>query len=82
MQPIWNSIINFDPQVFIWLGDNIYGDIRRPFKLLGRERTAGPWKNVPRFAPSSEQEMVLKYKKGKTIPGYTRLRQRTKVPDP
>ncbi|KAG6591176.1 hypothetical protein SDJN03_13522, partial [Cucurbita argyrosperma subsp. sororia] len=78
-QPIWNSIVNFDPQVFIWLGDNIYGDIRRPFKLLGRERTVGPWKNVPRFVPSSKQEMMLKYKRGKTIPGYSRLRQRTKV---
>ncbi|CAK9325072.1 unnamed protein product [Citrullus colocynthis] len=78
-QPIWNSIINFDPHVFIWLGDNIYGDIRRPFKLLGRERTVGPWKNVPRFVPSSKQEMMLKYNKGKTIPGYSRLRQRTKV---
>lgn len=82
LQPIWNSIINFDPHVFIWLGDNIYGDIRRPFKLFGRERTVGPWKNVPRFIPSSKQEMMLKYNKGKTIPGYSRLRQRTKVPDP
>ncbi|KAL0545301.1 hypothetical protein IC582_015179 [Cucumis melo] len=78
-QPIWNSIINFDPHVFIWLGDNIYGDIRRPFKLFGRERTVGPWKNVPRFIPSSKQEMMLKYNKGKTIPGYSWLRQRTKV---
>ncbi|GMQ07434.1 hypothetical protein CsSME_00051619 [Camellia sinensis var. sinensis] len=27
IQPIWNAIIDFDPQIFIWLGDNIYGDI-------------------------------------------------------
>ncbi|KAK3028988.1 hypothetical protein RJ639_038191, partial [Escallonia herrerae] len=49
-QPIWDAIIKFNPQVFIWLGDNIYGDIkRRPFSLFGKQRTIGPWKNVPRF---------------------------------
>lgn len=25
-QPFWNEIIKNDPNVFIWLGDNIYGD--------------------------------------------------------
>lgn len=79
LQPIWDSIIDFDPQVFIWMGDNIYGDKRRPFKLFGKERTIGPWKNVPRFYPSSEQEMELEYKKAKSNPGYSRLRQKAKV---
>ncbi|XP_031103739.1 uncharacterized protein LOC116007252 [Ipomoea triloba] len=78
-QPIWNAIIEYDPQVFIWLGDNIYGDIRRPFKLFGKERTIGPWKNVPRFIPSSEQEMKSRYHLAKANPGYSRLRTKTKV---
>ncbi|KAK4351738.1 hypothetical protein RND71_027256 [Anisodus tanguticus] len=78
-QPIWDAIIGFDPQVFIWMGDNIYGDIRRPFKLFGKERTIGPWKNVPRFYPSSEHEMKSRYQKAKTIPGYSTLTRRTKV---
>lgn len=78
-QPIWNAIIKFDPQVFIWLGDNIYGDIRRPIKLFGKERTFGPWKNAPRFVPSSDQEMELKYNQAKTNPDYSRLRENTKV---
>lgn len=78
-QPIWNAIIDFDPQIFIWLGDNIYGDVRRPFKLFGKERTIGPWKNVPRFIPSSEREMQSRYKKTKTNPGYSRLLENTKV---
>ncbi|MCD9645166.1 hypothetical protein HAX54_033888, partial [Datura stramonium] len=78
-QPIWDAILRFDPQVFIWMGDNIYGDIRRPFKLFGKERTIGPWKNVPRFYPSSEQEMKSRYQKAKTIPGYSSLRRKTKV---
>lgn len=78
-QPIWNAINSFDPQVFIWLGDNIYGDIRRPFKFFGTDRTIGPWKNVPRFVPASEQELEIKYKEGKINPGYTRLREKIKV---
>ncbi|KAK6793166.1 hypothetical protein RDI58_012247 [Solanum bulbocastanum] len=45
-QPVWDAIIHFDPQVFIWMGDNIYGDIRHPFKLFSKERTIGTWKNV------------------------------------
>ncbi|KAK4745755.1 hypothetical protein SAY87_012067 [Trapa incisa] len=78
-QPIWDSIIDFDPQVFIWMGNNIYGDKKRPFKLFGKERTIGPWKNAPRFYPSSEQEMELEYEKAKSIPGYSRLCQKAKV---
>ncbi|KAK9269892.1 hypothetical protein L1049_025465 [Liquidambar formosana] len=78
-QLIWNAITDFDPQIFIWLGDNIYGDIRQPFKLFGKERTIGPWKNVPRFIPASEQEMQSRYKRAKNNPGYSRLRQSTKV---
>ncbi|XP_059636903.1 uncharacterized protein LOC132279003 isoform X2 [Cornus florida] len=78
-QPIWNAIINFEPQVFIWLGDNIYGDTRRPFKFIGKERTIGPWKNAPRFFPSSEHEMQSKYKMAKSNHGYSRLRKMTKV---
>ncbi|KAK2988156.1 hypothetical protein RJ640_020638, partial [Escallonia rubra] len=78
-QPIWDAIIKFNPQVFIWLGDNIYGDIKRPFSLFGKQRTIGPWKNVPRFAPSSEHEMQSKYVEAKTNPGYSRLKDKAKV---
>nr|QGH51295.1 HS1-1 [Sophora flavescens] len=78
-QPIWDAVVDFHPQVFIWLGDNIYGDIKRPFKLFGRERTIGPWKNAPRFVPSSEQEMEAKYRKAKSNPGYAQLKQNAEV---
>lgn len=79
MQPLWNAINNYDPQVFIWMGDNIYGDIRRPFKLFGKERTIGPWKNVPRFVPSSHHEMQSKYNLAKHNPHYSILRRKAKV---
>ncbi|XP_071700699.1 uncharacterized protein [Rutidosis leptorrhynchoides] len=78
-QPIWDAIVDYRPQVFIWLGDNIYGDIRRPFKLFGNERTIGPWKNVPRFVPASVEEMQSKYSVAKTNHGYSRLRKISKV---
>lgn len=78
-QHIWDAIVKFDPQVFIWLGDNIYGDNKRPFNVFGKERTIGPWKNARMFVPSPKQEMELRYKKAKTKHGYSRLREKTKV---
>lgn len=78
-QPIWDAVVDFNPQVFILLGDNIYGDNKRPFKIFGRERTIGPWKNVPRFLPASEQEMEAKYQKAKSNPGYARLKESAEV---
>lgn len=78
-QPIWNAIVDFDPQLFIWLGDNIYGDIRRPFRVFGKQRTIGPWKNVPRFVPASKEEMQFRYQLAKSNPGYSRLRKKTQV---
>jgi len=78
-QPIWDAVVGFNPQVFILLGDNIYGDNKRPFKIFGRERTIGPWKNVPRFLPASEQEMEAKYQKAKSNPGYARVKESAEV---
>ncbi|KAG9158146.1 hypothetical protein Leryth_000292 [Lithospermum erythrorhizon] len=78
-QPIWDSITSFNPHLFIWLGDNIYGDIRRPFSIFGKERTIGPWKNVDRFYPSSEEQMREGYVKAKSNEGYLRLLGKSKV---
>ncbi|PWZ22950.1 hypothetical protein Zm00014a_039942 [Zea mays] len=78
-QPIWNAVAGFDPQVFVWLGDNVYGDNKRPFRVFGRERTVGPWKNVPRFYPSTEEELRRRYQLARAQPGYARLRERAQV---
>ncbi|XP_010494174.1 PREDICTED: uncharacterized protein LOC104771354 [Camelina sativa] len=78
-QPVWDAINKFNPQLFIWLGDNIYGDIKRPLKVFGKERTFGPWRNTPRFIPSSEEEMKSRYAKAKATPGYSRLHRNAKV---
>ncbi|XP_037447190.1 uncharacterized protein LOC119316902 isoform X2 [Triticum dicoccoides] len=78
-QPVWEAIVGFDPQVFIWLGDNVYGDNKRPFRVFGRERTVGPWRNVPRFYPATEEELRRKYELAKANPGYAKLRERARV---
>jgi len=79
VQPIWDAILAFDPQVFVWLGDNVYGDNKRPFRVFGKERTVGPWKNVPRFYPSTEAELRRRYQLAKAKPGYASLRERAQV---
>uniref|UniRef100_A0ACD5YU21 Uncharacterized protein n=1 Tax=Avena sativa TaxID=4498 RepID=A0ACD5YU21_AVESA len=78
-QPVWEAIVGFDPQVFIWLGDNVYGDNKRPSRVFGRERTVGPWRNLPRFYPATEEELRGKYELAKAIPGYAKLRERAQV---
>ncbi|PUZ76338.1 hypothetical protein GQ55_1G282200 [Panicum hallii var. hallii] len=78
-QPIWDAVVAFDPQVFVWLGDNVYGDNKRPFRVFGKERTVGPWKNVPRFYPSTEEELRRRYQLAKAKPGYASLRERAQV---
>lgn len=79
VQPVWEAVVGFDPQVFIWLGDNVYGDNKRPFRVFGRERTVGPWRNVPRFYPSTEAELRRRYEMAKAKPGYAKLRERAQV---
>lgn len=29
-QPIWNAVSKFQPEVWIWMGDNVYGDSKDP----------------------------------------------------
>lgn len=79
-QPIWDAVLEFDPHLFIHLGDNIYADIKQPTKLFGKERNAGPYKNTPRFLPVSPQETKIKYdllKYGQ--PGYVALRNKAQI---
>lgn len=78
-QPIWNAILQFNPQLFIWMGDNIYADNKQKLKIFGKERTIGPWKNVERFLPNSEKEMEFRYNLAKSNPGYSQLRRRAQV---
>ena len=78
-QPIWDAILKFDPNVFIWLGDNIYADSQHPRKIAGKERNMGPWKNTPRFYQVTAEEMQQKYNIMKNVSGYVELRKLTEV---
>jgi len=79
-QPIWDAVLEFDPHLFIHLGDNIYADIKEPTKVFGKERNAGPFKNTPRFLPVTPEELKMKYdllKYGQ--PSYVALRNKSQV---
>lgn len=66
--------------MFIWLGDNIYADVKEPNKFFGKKRTVGPFKNVPRFWPITPEEMKEKYNLMKTQQlGYVALQNKAQV---
>lgn len=78
-QPIWDAIMEFDPQLFIWLGDNIYADEKRRAKLWGKARNVGPRRKHVRFSYVSPEAMREKYALAEAVPGYRRLRERAQV---
>lgn len=53
--PLWDDIVARKPDVWIWLGDNIYGD------------------------SESMDTLRAKYNKQKSNPGYTQLRQTSRI---
>jgi hypothetical protein len=79
MQPIWDAVLRFDPDLFIWLGDNIYSDSKKPRKFTGKGRNSGPWKNTPRFFQVTAAEMEHQYQLMKNVSGYVKLREQTEV---
>ncbi len=38
-QPMWEEILNYNPDLWIWLGDNIYGDSKDPEVLREKYQT-------------------------------------------
>ncbi|GBG69603.1 hypothetical protein CBR_g4433 [Chara braunii] len=76
---VWHHVLNFAPQMFIWLGDNIYGDYKQPARVAGPKRNVGPWKVHPRFLPAPMQLMQEMYDLQKSHPMYSRVREQAKV---
>ncbi|GIX39336.1 MAG: hypothetical protein KatS3mg128_0385 [Silanimonas sp.] len=55
-QPIWSAVAAADPQLFLFLGDNLYGDTRDPAVLEAKyQRLAA----VPGFARLRERTPVM-----------------------
>ncbi len=53
-QPIWNAVKGLEPDLFFWLGDNIYGDTDQPAALMdlyGRGRVVQRLEPLLRSTP-------------------------------
>jgi len=59
-QPVWDAVLAYKPELFLFTGDNVYGDI------LGG-------KTVPEGEVLSS--LAIAYAKAETIPGYRALRE-------
>jgi alkaline phosphatase D len=66
--PIWESVLNTSPDVWIWLGDTVYGDSPRP---------AGATPEI-RAAQVLERQRYL-YDRQNALPAYRELRTRARV---
>ncbi|HAE11047.1 MAG TPA: hypothetical protein DCG39_05315 [Opitutae bacterium] len=55
-QPIWESVLKANPDVFVLLGDNIYGDTRDMDKLKSKWEAFGA---IPGFAKIRSQSRIL-----------------------
>jgi alkaline phosphatase D len=60
-QPIWEAVLRYRPERFLFLGDNVYGDVR-------------DGKTVDNEAAILDS-LRLAYSRAAAIPGLTRLRQ-------
>eukprot|EP00897_Mesotaenium_endlicherianum_P004338 jgi/Mesen1/3932/ME000209S02948 len=78
-QPVWDPILEYGPELFVWLGDNIYADEKSPVSLWGRKRNVGPKKTRDRFLPVSVERMREKYAEARRQLGYQRLREGVEV---
>lgn len=51
-QPIWRAVEQYEPDLFFWLGDNIYGDSTTPATLVAEYQRQ---RFVPAFQPIGRQ---------------------------
>ena len=81
-QPLWPLIASRNPQLFAWLGDNIYSDRRHPNDKLSilkqafsRDSDLTKLKpgQRPRFKPKTYQQHQEMYNQQKQIPEYALL---------
>eukprot|EP00898_Chlorokybus_atmophyticus_P006397 jgi/Chlat1/6759/Chrsp50S06457 len=65
-QPLWPGIADYKPQLWMWLGDNIYAD--KKVKGLGPLLSG-----TPRFLAQPLEDMAMRYRVQKEHPGYAEL---------
>ncbi len=84
-QPLWRLVSSRKPDVFAWLGDNVYADVRKSdfykspniFKGKGSE-TLRPGER-PRFVARTKEDHENMYIAQKSIPDYAHLAKTTKI---
>ena len=84
-QPLWRLISSRKPDVFAWLGDNVYADVRKSdfyrnpniFRGKGPE-TLRPG-DRPRFVARTKEEHENMYVAQKSNPDYAQLAKTTKI---
>lgn len=70
-QPLWSNILQHDPQLWLWMGDNIYADIQP-----NRSLTTPPRKL---FEPASSSVLRARYKAQEEVEGYKQLRSQVPI---
>ena len=84
-QPLWKLITSRKPDLFAWLGDNVYADVRRsdfyknPNIFSGKGKESLLPGDRPRFTHRTKEEHEAMYVKQKNIPDYKILSKQTEI---
>jgi len=81
--PFWAVALQNVPDAWIWMGDSVYADIKRPLYSL-------PWNyykahqspmgvETTMFEPTSMERLKGMYDKQRDVPGYKELREQTRI---
>uniref|UniRef100_M4C1D9 PhoD-like phosphatase metallophosphatase domain-containing protein n=1 Tax=Hyaloperonospora arabidopsidis (strain Emoy2) TaxID=559515 RepID=M4C1D9_HYAAE len=74
-QPLWPKIAAHEPELWIWMGDNIYADM----KELGEPRRSVSARPRDMFVEASPEVLVQRYNKLMANTGYAAFVKRTPV---
>lgn len=66
--PVWDAVVNADPDVWLWLGDTVYADSPRPAGKTLADRSRVVLDRLPYL-----------YGRQRALPGYQRLMSRARI---
>ncbi|TMW63409.1 hypothetical protein Poli38472_002350 [Pythium oligandrum] len=74
-QPLWPAIINYDPELWVWMGDNIYADIKE------QDQPSGPPRWIPgkMFTEATPEVLRYRYAKQLSHPKYSEFVKKTPI---
>ncbi|OQR98582.1 hypothetical protein ACHHYP_20361 [Achlya hypogyna] len=71
-QPLWPAIVARKPELWVWLGDNIYGD----YRIVNASSFVPPF---PFFRDAPPEMLAAKYRKQLAHPEYAKFRASTPI---